>query len=129
MASKFSGVLSSIVKDASKVKTAIIKAVAELDNVVLPDVEKYEPAIAQVANELVPGSGSAVDIAVSWAEDCCAALDKGGTAVEANLTNSGLDIAAIQALKSLIPTLKAAAATKPAAAATSATAALASSKT
>jgi hypothetical protein len=117
MASKFSGVLSGIRKDASKVKTAIIKAIAELDSVVLPDVEKYEPAIAQVANALVPGSGSAIDIALSWAEDCAAALDKGGAAVESNLTNAGLDTAAIQALKSLIPTLKAAAATKPAAAA------------
>jgi hypothetical protein len=123
MASKFSGVLSGIRKDASKVKTAIIKAVAELDSVVLPDVEKYAPEIEAVANVIVPGSATYVQIALSWAEDCAAALDKGGAAVESNLTNAGLDTAAIQALKSLIPTLKAVAAAKPA------TAAPASSKT
>ena len=123
MASKFSGVLSGIVKDGSKVKTAIIKAVTELDSVVLPDVEKYTPEIEAVANVIVPGSATYVAIALSWAEDCAAALDKGGAAVESNLTNAGLDTAAIQALKSLIPTLKAVAAAKPA------TAAPASSKT
>jgi len=109
MASKFSGVLSGIVKKAAKVKTAVIKAVVEIDDVVLPDVEKYEPEVEAVANAIVPGSSEYINIAVSWAEDCAAALDKGGAAVESNLTNAGLDTAAIQALKSLIPTLKAAA--------------------
>ena len=120
MASKFSGVLSGIVKKAAKVKTAIIKAVAEIDDVVLPDVEKYEPELAAVANAIVPGSANYVNIAVSWAEDCAAALDQGGAAVEKNLTDAGLDTAAIQALKSLIPTLKAAAATQTAATSASA---------
>jgi len=120
MASKFSGVLSGIVKKAGKVKTAVIKAVVEIDDVVLPDVEKYEPEVEAVANAIVPGSSEYIQIAVSWAEDCAAALDKGGAAVESNLANAGLDTAAIQALKSLIPTLKAAAATQTAATSASA---------
>lgn len=110
MASKFSGVLKKLVDAGSAVKAAVLKAVSEVDDVVVPDAEKLEPTLDAVANAVAPGSAEYVDLAVSWLEDSAAALDAGGAAVEQNLANAGLDAAAIAKVKALIPTLKAAAA-------------------
>lgn len=110
MASKFSGVLKGIVDAGSKVKAALLKAVTEVDDVVIPEAVKLQPELDAVADAIVPGSASYINIAVSWTEDCAAALDAGDAAVEQNLLNAGLDAAAIAQLKALIPALKAAAA-------------------
>lgn len=104
--------VSKIVADAegaaTKVKAALLKAVSEVDNVILPDAAVYEPLVAQVANAIAPGGGKVVDVAYAWLELCAKALDAGGAAAESNLANAGLDSAAIAQVKGLIPALKAA---------------------
>jgi hypothetical protein len=111
---KFSGVISDIEKAGSAVKAAILKAVSEVDNVILPEAEKLQPILDAVAEAVAPGSATYVALAIKWLEDSASVLDAGGSAAEANLANAGLDAAAISAVKALIPQLKAAAATKPA---------------
>jgi hypothetical protein len=106
--SKFSGVIKDLVATGSKVKTAVIKAMTEIDNVILPEAEELSPLLDTVADAVVPGSSTILNIAVAWLEDSASALDAGGAAVEANLKNAGLDVAAIAAVKGLIPQLKAA---------------------
>ena len=103
-------VVASAEADAVKVKNAILKAVHEVDTVVLPEADKLEPMVAQVAQAIAPGGGAIVDLAYHWLEISAKALDVGGAAVEQNLTNAGLDTAAIAQIKALIPQLKAAAA-------------------
>src|SRR5208337_2035888 len=95
--------------DAVKVKTAMLKAVAEIDGVILPEAAKYEPLLVQAANAIAPGGGAVVDTAYAWLEACAKVLDVGGAAAEQSLTNAGLDVAAIESVKGLIPQLKAAA--------------------
>lgn len=104
----FSGVISDIVSVGTKVKTAVIKAMTEVDDVVLPDVEDLQPLLDGVAEAVAPGSSTYVNIAVKWLEDCASVLDAGGAAAEQNLSNAGLDAAAIASVKGLIPALKAA---------------------
>lgn len=96
--------------DAVKVKNAILKAVQEVDGVVLPEAAKIEPIVAQVAQSIMPGGAAIVNVAYSWLEITAKALDAGGAAAEQNLTNAGLDSALIADIKALIPQLKAAAA-------------------
>lgn len=105
--SLFSGVIKDITGAAEKVKAAVLKAVAEVDNVILPETEKLKPTIDAVADALLPGASKYVDYAVALLEDVASALDAGGAAAEQNLQNAGLDAAAIQAVKALIPQLKA----------------------
>lgn len=102
--------IHKIVADAEKVKAAFLKAMQEVDSVILPEAEKLKPLIETVAQALVPGSGKVVDLAYSWLESTAKALDAGGAAAEANLANAGLDAAAIAEIKLLIPHLKSAAA-------------------
>jgi hypothetical protein len=110
--SAFSGVIKDLVAAGSAVKSAILKAVGEVDKVIVPEAEKLQPTLDAVAEAFVPGSSSFVDIAVKWLEDSASALDAGGAAVEQNFANAGLDVAAIGAVKALIPQLKAAQAKK-----------------
>lgn len=100
-------------EDAIKVKNAILKAVSEVDNVVLPEVDKFEPLVAQVASAIAPGSGALINVAYAWLEAGAKLLDAGGAAVEQNLTNAGLDAQLIQQVKGIIPQLKAAGASAP----------------
>jgi RNA polymerase subunit RPABC4/transcription elongation factor Spt4 len=95
--------------DTAKVKAAMLKAVAEVDGVILPDAAKYEPLIAQAATAIAPGGAAVVDTAYAWLEACAKVIDTGGAAAEQNLLNAGLDVSAIQTVKGLIPQLKAAA--------------------
>ncbi len=104
--SAFSGIVAKIKADGAKVKAAFLKTVNELDTVVLPDAQKYLPAIEQVSEAIVPGSSKLEAIGEAWLEESVAALDQGGAAAEANLANAGLDTAAIAALKALIPQFK-----------------------
>lgn len=106
--SVFSGLATKIKADGDKVKAALLKAMNELDGVVLPEAETLQPLIDAVADAAVPGSASIVDVGMKWFEDSVGVLDAGGAAAEANLANAGYDVAAIAALKSYIPTLKAA---------------------
>lgn len=104
--------VSKIVSDASavetKVKNAIVKAMQEVDGVVLPDAAKYEPIVAQVAAAIVPQGAAVVTVAYAWLEACAKVLDAGGAAAEANFASAGVDTAAIASVKGLIPALKAA---------------------
>lgn len=95
--------------DAVKVKAAILKAVQEVDGVILPEATALEPLVAQVAQAIVPGGAAVVNIAYNWLEISAKALDAGGAAAEKNLLDAGLDTAAIAQIKALIPQLKAAA--------------------
>lgn len=95
--------------DAAKVKAAILKAVQEVDGVVLPAAEVYEPLAEQVANAITPGGGAAVAASYALLESVAKVIDAGGAAAEQNLLNAGLDTAAIAQAKALIPQLKAAA--------------------
>lgn len=111
--SVFSGIAAKIKADGAKVKAAFLKTVSELDTVVLPDAQEYLPLIEQVSEAIVPGSSKLEAIGNAWLEETVAALDEGGAAAEANLTNAGLDTAAIAALKALIPQFKATALATP----------------
>jgi hypothetical protein len=93
--------------DVAKVKDAIRKAVYEVDSVVLPEAAKVEPIVAAAAEAISPGGSSIVNVAYEWLEECAKVLDSGGAATEESLTNAGLDVAAIQSVKALIPQLKA----------------------
>ena len=95
--------------DAVKVKNAILKAVQGVDGIVLPEAEKLEPLVAQVAGAVVPGGAAVVNTAYAWLEACAKVLDAGGAAAEQSFANAGLDVGAIQSVKGLIPHLKAAA--------------------
>lgn len=95
--------------DSVKVKNAILKAVQEVDSVVLPEADKLEPLIAQVAKSIVPGGDVVVNTAYAGLEIIAKLLDAGGAAAEANLANAGLDVAFISQVKTLVPQLKAAA--------------------
>lgn len=106
--SKFSGVIKDIVSVGSKVKSAVVKAMTEIDGVILPEAEKLQPTLDLVAEAAVPGSSSFVNMGLALLEDTASAIDAGGAAAEANLANAGLDTAAIAAVKGLIPQLKAA---------------------
>jgi hypothetical protein len=101
--------------DGAKVKAAVLKAVAEVDGVIIPDAAKLEPLAAAVAEAVVPGSSAVVTVAENWLLAGAKLIDAGGAAAEANLTNAGLDVALIAQVKSLIPTLKAASASAAAA--------------
>jgi hypothetical protein len=116
MASKFSGALKDIVDAGTKVKSAFLKVVQEIDVVIVPDAQKYAPELEALANALVPGSSTIVATGLVALEDLAAAIDKGGAAAKANLLNAGLDSATIAAAEALIPQLKAAVANKAAAA-------------
>jgi hypothetical protein len=106
--SVFSGIGAKIKADGEKVKAALLKAMNEVDGVILPEAEVLQPLIDTVANAAVPGSSGIVDIAMKWFEDSAGVLDAGGAAAEANLANAGYDVAAIAAIKGYIPALKAA---------------------
>ena len=84
----------------------MLKAVAEVDGVVLPDAEKLEPFVAALMNAVVPGSGNVAAIAENSLIALAQVLDAGGAAAEANLTNLGLDTTLIGSVKELIPALK-----------------------
>lgn len=106
--SVFSGVVKDITSAAEKVKAAVLKAVSEIDGVVLPEAKKLQPTVDAIANAVLPGASEYVDYGIALLEDVASALDAGGAAAETNLQNAGLDVAAIQAVKNLIPQLKAA---------------------
>jgi hypothetical protein len=95
--------------DAVKVKNGIIKGMQEVDGVILPDLEKYEPLAEQLAAAVAPGGAAIVSTVYAWAEACAKVIDAGGAAAEQNFTNAGLDVTSIQSLKGLVPSLKAAA--------------------
>ena len=97
---------------AAKVKAALLKAVTEVDTVVLPEAAAYEPLVAQVAQAIAPGGAAITNVAYSLLETVAKALDTFGSAAEANFANAGVDVAAIAQVKTLIPQLKAAAAVK-----------------
>lgn len=101
--------------DAIKVKNAVIAAMKEVDGVVLPEAEKYEGLIEDLAAVVLPSSGAKiVDVAYAWLESTAKVINDGGAAAEANLINAGLDAALVAAIKAYIPALKAAAAATPA---------------
>ena len=58
--------------DAVKVKNAIVKAMQEMDDVILPEAAKLEPLIAQVAGAITPGGAAVVNTAYA----CPAAFGK-----------------------------------------------------
>jgi hypothetical protein len=103
------GFIADLQLIGSKVKAGFLKAVSEVDGVVLPEAEKLQPLLDAVSEATVPGSSTYVNMAVKWLEDSVAVMDAGGAAVEAKFTDAGLDTAAIASVKGLIPAYKAAA--------------------
>lgn len=101
-------IIAKIEADALKVKSAILKAMSEVDGVILPEAEKLEPFLASLMNAVVPGAGNIAQIAENSLIALAKVIDAGGAAAESNLTNLGLDEALIADAKGLIPTLKAA---------------------
>ena len=93
----------------AKVKAGILKAMSEVDGVVLPEAETLEPLLAAVMNAVVPGSGNVAAVAESALVALAKILDAGGAAAESNLANAGMDTSLIADVKGLIPSLKAAA--------------------
>jgi hypothetical protein len=101
-------VIAKVEAIGDKVKAAILKAMAEVDGVILPEAETLEPVLAPLLNAVVPGAGNIAQIAENVLIALAKVLDAGGAAAEANLTNLGFDQTLITQAKSLIPTLKAA---------------------
>ena len=82
------GVISKLESAGAKVKAAVLKAVAEVDGVVLPDAEKLEPFVAALMNAVVPGSGNVAAIAENSLIALAQVLDAGGAAAEASPARS-----------------------------------------
>jgi hypothetical protein len=101
-------IIAKVEAIGEKVKAAILKAMSEVDGVVLPEAATLEPLIAGVLNAVVPGSGNIAQIAENSLIALAKVLDAGGAAAEANLANLGFDQTLIADAKALIPTLKAA---------------------
>jgi hypothetical protein len=95
--------------DAVKVKNALATAVQEIDGVVLPAVETYQPLLEQVANQIAPGGAKFVDASYAVSEALAKLLDSGNAAVKQHLLDAGLDTSLIAQIESLVPDLKAAA--------------------
>lgn len=102
------GLLARIEAKAAEVKAAILKGVAEVDGVVIPESEKIEPFIAPLLNQIMPGAGNVANVAEAWLVAGAKLIDTGGAAVKANLANQGFDSALIAQVESIIPTLRAA---------------------
>jgi hypothetical protein len=116
--SKFSGAGKWLVAEGAKFKNALVKAMGEVDSVIVPEAEKLQPTLDLVAEAAVPGSSKVVNMGMALLEDTAGVIDAGGAAAESNLANAGLDTAAIAAIKGLIPAFKAATAAKATPAAT-----------
>ena len=101
-------IIAKIEAIGEKVRAGILKGISEVDGVVLPEAEKYEPFVAALMNAVVPGSGNVAQIAENSLIALAKVLDAGGAAAEANLVNLGFDTALIADAKGLIPALKAA---------------------
>jgi len=109
MSSRVAILVAKAEADAVKVKNAILKAMQEVDGVILPEAAIIEPIVAQAAAAISPGGAAIVNTVYAWFEACAKLIDAGGAAAEQNLANAGLDVAAIASVKALIPQLKAAA--------------------
>lgn len=101
----FKGVIAKIVADAEKVKSAVAKAASEVD-AELPKLEADAPEVEAVANAILPGASTYMNLGISVLESLADILDSGNAAAEANLVNAGLDTALIAEIKTQIANLK-----------------------
>jgi hypothetical protein len=105
MSTSFSGVLAKVVAVADKVKAAVVKAASEVDGAV-NKLETDAPQIEAVADAVVPGASTYVNLGLSLLEGVASTLDAGGAAAEQNLKNAGLDESLIAAVKAEIANIK-----------------------
>ena len=101
----FSGVIAKVVAAAEKVKSGLVKAVQDVDGVVVK-LAGDAPEIAAVVNAAVPGAGNFVTLGITALEQLASVLDAGGAAAESNLKNAGLDETFIAAIKAEIANIK-----------------------
>ena len=99
-------VIAKIEALGAKVKAAVIKAMNEVDGVVLPEAEQLEPFVAALMNAAVPGSGNVAQIAENVLIAGAKVLDAGGQAAAGDLKRLGFDEGLIADIKGLIPALK-----------------------
>lgn len=101
----FKGVVAKAVAEAEKLKADIAKAAADVD-VAVAKVAADAPEVAAVADAVIPGASTYVDIGVSLLESVADILDKGDAAAEQNLLNAGLDQSLIADVKAQIANIK-----------------------
>jgi hypothetical protein len=105
------GFVAKIEGDGEKLKAAVLKAMAEVDGVILPEAATLEPFVSALMNAAVPGSGNIAAVAENSLLALAKIIDEGGAVAESNLTNLGFDTTLITDAKALIPTLQAAVST------------------
>jgi hypothetical protein len=105
MSFKFSGVIAKTLSVAAEVKSAIAKAASNVDGVV-GAVATDAPEVEAVANLVVPGAGTYVNLGVTALEQLTSLLDGGNIAVEQNLLNAGLDANFLTQVKAEIANLE-----------------------
>lgn len=101
----FKGVIAKAIADAEKVKAAVAKAAADVD-AELPKLEADAPEVEAIANAVLPGSSTYINLGVSLLESLAEILDAGNAAAEQNLVNAGLDTSLISAVKAQIANIK-----------------------
>ena len=105
MSSSFKGVIAKAIADAEKVKSAVAKAASDVD-AELPKLEADAPEVEAVADALLPGTSTYINLGVEVLESLADILNKGDAAAEQNLKNAGLDEALIAAVKAQIANIE-----------------------
>jgi hypothetical protein len=101
----FKGVLVKAVAIEEKLKADLAKVATDVDGAVVK-LEADAPEIEAVADAVVPGASTYVNLGLTLLEGVADVLDKGDAAAEQNLKNAGLDEALIAAVKAQIANIK-----------------------
>jgi hypothetical protein len=105
MSTTFKGVIAKAIAEAEKVKAAVAKAASDVD-AELPKLEADAPEVEAVADALLPGTSTYINLGVEVLESLADILNKGDAAAEQNLKNAGLDEALIAAVKAQIANIE-----------------------
>jgi hypothetical protein len=97
--------IADLKADAAKVKAAIIKVASEAPAVVAK-IEADEPKVAALIGLIYPSIDEFEPAANAVLTSVLNLLSSGSAAVEQNLLNAGLDQAAINAAKAILPAAK-----------------------
>jgi hypothetical protein len=101
----FTGFIAEVKAAAEKVKADIVKVAAEAP-IIVQKIEGEEPEVAALVSLVVPGIAQFEPAANAVLESVLNLLESGSAAVEQNLLNAGLDQAAINAAKAILPAAK-----------------------
>lgn len=101
----FKGVFADLVKGAEAFKAEFLKLAGEAPGA-LAKIEADAPILSEVTSAIFPGSATVIATGTALAESVADVIEAGGDAAVQNLTNAGLDVAAINQVKSLVAQTK-----------------------